>query len=450
MKSALVVDDSKFMRTVVGNELREHGYEVVEASNGKQALEAVEAHEPDVITMDVAMPEMNGIEAVEHIMNWRPTPILMISAYTANGADATLDALQKGAVGFIQKPGGEVSIETRPLEDELIEKVDAAVQADAEALSPSPVDTATEDGDAAVDEFDTGETVDAATDTADAATDAAESATEPVAADVRAVDAAAEAVEAAMEAVEVATGVTEADAATESADAAASQASTPSAVELPPRPADQEDSASGVSEELRTADYVDCPTVVIGASTGGPKILNEILRELPRELDARVLVIQHMPASFTGRFALRLDGVSGYEVAEAQDGERIGPGQARVARGDRHLKVVEDVGGMLTLELIDDRLSRNVQPSIDVTMETAAAAVERPLTGVALTGMGSDGAAGIRAIKEAGGTTIVQDEETSPVFGIPQKAIETGCVDHVLAAEEIVEGVLETFTKEGD
>ena len=449
MKCALVVDDSKFMRTVVGNELREHGYEVVEASNGKQALEAVEIHNPDVITMDVAMPEMNGIEAVEHIMNWRPTPILMVSAYTADGAEATLDALQKGAVGFIQKPGGEVSIETRPLEDELIEKVEAAIGADAEVLSPG--DSADEPGDEGSDGSD--RAIDAAT----------EASAESVSADTRAVDAAAEAVEAAAEAVEA---VSDAEAVNTTADAATADVSdarettdaTPedgqTAVELPPRPDDGADSsrepAPGVAERYRAAEYVDDPTIVIGASTGGPKILNDILRTLPRELSARVLVVQHMPESFTGRFAVRLDGVSGYEVAEARDGERIGPGQVRVAHGDSHLKVADDSAGQLTLELIDDQLSRTVRPAIDVTMETAAAAVEQPLVGVALTGMGSDGAAGIRAIKEAGGSTIVQDEETSPVFGIPQKAIETGCVDQVLAAEEIVEGVLETFITEGD
>ena len=445
MRCALVVDDSKFMRTVVGNELRENGYEVVEASNGKQALEAVEVHEPDVITMDVAMPVMDGIEAVERIMNWRPTPILMVSAYTADGADATLDALQKGAVGFIQKPGGEVSIETRPLEDELIEKVEAAVQADAEALSS--VDTATEAGNAS----DAGSGADEAADATgaiDTSTEATESAAETVTAETRAVDAAAEAVEAATQAVKAATEATGADTTPED-----EPASTPP-VELPPRPGEQEDPSrdlkSSLPERLRAADYVDYPTIVIGASTGGPKILNNVLQTLPRELGARVLVVQHMPASFTDRFALRLNGVSDYEIAEAQDGERIGPGQVRVARGDCHLKVVEDSGGRLTLELIEDQLSRSVRPAIDVTMETAAAAVERPLTAVALTGMGSDGAAGIRAVKEAGGTTIVQDEETSPVFGIPQKAIETGCVDQVLAAEDIVEGVLETFTKEGD
>lgn len=451
MKCALVVDDSKFMRTVVGNELREHGYDVVEASDGRQAVEAVEVHEPDVITMDVAMPEMDGIEAVERIMNCRPTPILMVSAYTADGAEATLDAIQKGAVGFIQKPGGEVSIETRPLEDELIEKVEAAVQADAEALSS--IETPDE-GRGTAAESDADRTVDAA--------DAAD----PVRSEAGAVDAAARAVEAATDTVESIRNVTASD--TASADAAAEttpesgdtavedrQASVRPTVELPPEPDDDPsasatDAESLVAEAERAAARVEAPTIVIGASTGGPKILTRILQALPRELGARVLIVQHMPASFTGRFAVRLDGVSSYEVTEARDGERIGTGQARVARGDRHLKVVEDSDGELVLELVEDQLSRGVRPSIDVTMETAAAAVERPLVAVALTGMGRDGAAGIRAIKEAGGSTIVQDERTSPVFGIPQKAIETGCVDHVLPAEDIVTGVLETFTREGD
>lgn len=384
MTCALVVDDSQFMRTVVGNELKAEGYDVVEASNGKQALQKVEEHGPDVITMDVEMPEMDGIEATERIMEWRPTPILMVSAYTAEGAEATLDALENGAVDFIEKPDGEVSIETEPLEDELSRKVEAALQADLDVLSP--LDPPAADADVA--EAGDGETM-------------------------------------------------------------AASATTPEPRVDEESPTTTSGDISSVIEGQLSGEYVDDPTVVIGASTGGPKLINMMLRALPRALDARVLVVQHMPASFTGRFASRLDAMSAYDVAEADDGERIDGGDVRVACGGKHLEVPSYSSGRLRLGVTDDEQVHGVRPSIDVTMQSAATAVEGPLVAVVLTGMGKDGAEGIEAVKQAGGTTIAQDEASSPVFGIPEQAIETGCVDHVLSADELVEGVLDALRTEG-
>jgi two-component system chemotaxis response regulator CheB len=386
MKRALVVDDSQFMRTVVGNTLSDNGFDVVEASNGKEAVAAVENHDVDVVTMDVAMPEMDGLEATERIMERRPTPILMVSAHTEAGADDTLDALDKGAVDFLAKPGGEVSIETDEIESDLVEKVEAVMGADLGALDPIE----------------------------------------------QAGAAAAEAAQAADgETMSVSAGAAEPD-----ADAGPTTAQD----------------ISAIIEERVAEEYVENPTVVLGASTGGPKLISAIMRELPRALDARVLVVQHMPEDFTGRFAERLDDVSAYEVAEAEDGERIGGGQARLAKGGHHLAVENYSSGRLRLGLDDGEQVHGVRPAIDVTMETAADAVEDPLVAVAMTGMGEDGAEGIRAVKEAGGTTLVQDEETSPVFGIPQQAIATGKVDEVLPAERLVEGILAALStdEEGD
>lgn len=385
MTCALVVDDSQFMRTVVGNELRADGYDVVEASNGKKAIEKVEEHEPDVITMDVEMPEMDGIEATERIMEWRPTPILMVSAYTTDDAEATLDAMENGAVDFIQKPDGEVSIDTESLEDELTEKVRAAVDADPDVLASLEAP----DAGVEVSEAGDGETVSAT-------------------------------------------------ASAPGADAEAREAPT-TAAEI-----------SEVIEGQLADEYVEDPTIVVGASTGGPKLINAVMRALPRALDARVLVVQHMPASFTDRFAARLDALSAYDVDEAEDGERIDGGQARVAPGGKHLAVTSYSSGRLRLAVTEDEPVHGVRPAIDVTMETAAEAVEGPLVAVVLTGMGSDGAKGIEAVKGVGGTTFAQDEATSPVFGIPEQAIETGAVDHVLPADELVEGILDALQKEGD
>lgn len=185
------------------------------------------------------------------------------------------------------------------------------------------------------------------------------------------------------------------------------------------------------------------PTVVVGASTGGPAVVEDLLAGLPRTLEARVFVVQHMPAVFTGRFADRLDAASEYAVAEPDDGDRVEPGTAVVAPGDTHLRVdAGDDGLCVALEPAPSGITR---PSIDVTMESVAQTVDGPLCGVVCTGMGRDGAAGIEAIADAGGHTIAQDEATSSVFGIPAQAIRTGCVDTVVPADELPDRVLDAL-----
>ncbi|USZ68133.1 chemotaxis-specific protein-glutamate methyltransferase CheB [Halorussus salilacus] len=345
MTQAVVVDDSHFMRTVISDILESDGIEVVEqAADGEAGVAAVETHDPDVVTMDVEMPRMNGIEAVEEIMATNPTPVLMLSAHTDEGAEATFEALEKGAVDFLAKPGGEVSTEISAHREALVEKVRSATRAD-----PSSV------GDVETDD----------------------------------------------EAIE----------------------------------ADHE--------------YVANPTLVVGASTGGPRVVEKVLSDLPREADLRVLVVQHMPDGFTERFAARLDRRSEYDVAEAEDGMRIGGGEAVVAKGDYHMEVAGYGNGRLRLRLQQDEQRHGVRPAIDTTMETAAEKVDGPLTGVVLTGMGSDGAAGIEAIKAVDGATLAQNEETCSVFGIPARAIETGCVDRVLPAEEMGKAILDTIRENG-
>ncbi|ARS88864.1 chemotaxis protein CheB [Natrarchaeobaculum aegyptiacum] len=184
------------------------------------------------------------------------------------------------------------------------------------------------------------------------------------------------------------------------------------------------------------------PTVVIGASTGGPAVVEGLLARLPTTLEARVFVVQHMPGVFTGRFADRLDAASDYAVVEPADGKRVDPGTAVVAPGDTHLRVRDDDGLRVTLEEAPSGLTR---PSIDVTMESAARTVDGPLCGVVCTGMGRDGAAGIEAIAAAGGHTIAQDEATSSVFGIPGQAIRTGCVDEIVPADLLPDRVVEAL-----
>lgn len=344
------------MRELISDVLRDGGLRVVaEAADGHEAVAAVERHRPDVVTMDVEMPNMNGIEAVERIMASRPTPVLMLSAYTEDGADVTFDALDRGAVDFFAKPGGEVSMGVSRLKEQLVEKVRSVATAD---LSRQ-----------------TGRQRVAATSRSGSRTSRTET-------------------------------------------------RTPKAT------------------------YVDNPTLVIGSSTGGPSAVEAVLRSLPLEADFRVIVVQHMPDAFTGRFANRLDGRSEYDVREATDGARIGGGEVLVANGGTNLLVSHYNSGRLRVSLTEDDFDKGVQPSVDVTMSSVAKKVDDPVVGVVLTGMGSDGAEGIQALHHAGAYTIAESEESSVIFGMPKRAIETGCIDAVHRLEDIAADVLDHVREE--
>ena len=354
MTSAVIADDSHFMRSVISDILDDGGIEVVaQARNGREAVEAVREHSPDVVTMDVEMPEMNGIEAVEQIMDEQPTPVLMLSAHTDENADVTFQALDKGAVDFFTKPGGEVSMEMSRLEDQLVDMVSSVAEA----------------------------------------------------------------------------GV---GGSRDSESRATAQTST----------------SAGRTDDRSGSQYAENPTLLIGSSTGGPKMVEQVLSQLPLDADFRVLIVQHMPEGFTGRFADRIDSRSDYDVSEAEDGDRIGGGEVLVAPGGSHMVVSNYHAGRLRVKLTDDPPVNSVRPAVDMTMSSAAEVIDDPMVGVILTGMGEDGAAGIKSIKAVDGATIAQDEETSAVFGMPKRAIETGYVDDVLSIGDIPDGILNAIERD--
>ncbi|MFB6103008.1 MAG: chemotaxis-specific protein-glutamate methyltransferase CheB [Haloplanus sp.] len=352
---AVVVDDSHFMRTMLSDMLENGGVSVVDtAANGAEAVTAVLDHDPDVVTMDLQMPEVDGLEAVERIMAEQPTPILMLSAHTADGDDVTFEALEKGAVDFFTKPGGEVSTRMSGKEDQLVRKVKAVAEADVSGSRSAGTNTAT---------------------------------------------------------------------------ASAGCRST-----------------TGGGER----EYGEGATVLIASSTGGPTVVERVIGALPRDANLRIIVVQHMPDAFTGRFADRLDAASEYDVREADDSDRIGAGEALVAPGGKHLVVAGAGGGRLRTKLTDDPPEHGVRPAADVTMRSAAETVDGPLIGVVLTGMGSDGAAGVEAIHDAGGYVLAQDEASSAVFGMPKRAIELGCVDDVLPDDDIPGSILDAIKQEAN
>ena len=385
---AVIVDDSRFMRTLIRGLLEDGGIEVVgEAGDGADALDAVAEHDPDVVTMDIEMPTMNGLDAVEEIMSKQPTPVLMLSAHAEEDAEVTFEALDRGAVDFVTKPGGEVTSSMPRVKRELIEKVESAAQADLSAtarLSSTGRNA-------------TGRGSTAAADTTPGST----------------------------------------------ATAGGSDAAGRSRTSGTGSPGGT--STTGAAE---TASYPDAGTLVVGASTGGPNVVECVLDGLPRAANLRVLVVQHMPEGFTGRFATRLDERSAYDVREAEPGERIEPGEARVAPGDHHLVTTSDRNGRLRLELTETEPVHGVRPAIDITMASAVESVDGPLCAVLLTGMGRDGVDGIQRIERNGGHTIAQDEETSAIFGMPRRAIESGSIDTVAPAERIADRALEYFAEE--
>ncbi|MFP8954612.1 chemotaxis-specific protein-glutamate methyltransferase CheB (plasmid) [Natrialbaceae archaeon A-arb3/5] len=194
-----------------------------------------------------------------------------------------------------------------------------------------------------------------------------------------------------------------------------------------------------------TDEFPRNPTLIIGASTGGPRVVERVLSELPKRAGLRILVVQHMADHYTKRFAKRLDERTEYQIREATGSDTVGPGEGILAKGGSHLAVSDFTNGRLTVVTDDGPKRHNVRPAIDVTMETAAETVTGNLAGVIMTGMGADGAAGLESIKAAGGKALVQDEATSRVYGMPKEAADRVDVDMVLPKDRIAEGITNAF-----
>lgn len=337
MIRTLVVDDSKFMRTLVADMLvSDPEIDVIAtAKDGEDAVAKARLHHPDVITLDVEMPRMDGLEALKAIMNENPTSVVMLSALTQEGADATLEALHHGAVDFVPKPSGSLSLDIAKVKDLLISRIKAAALA-----KPGK------------------------------------------------------------------------------------------------RPAPRLHRAR-TSFRRVTGKHI----IAIGTSTGGPRALSELLPQLPGDIPAGILIVQHMPPWFTKSLAERLDRSCAIRVKEAAVGDKIEDGQALIAPGDYHMVVKQAENGGRVVDLNQDPPVHAVRPAADITLQSVAASYGSRTLGVILTGMGSDGARGMEAIKKHGGKTLVSDEETSLIFGMPKAAIDLGCVDRIAPLHKIPEEI---------
>ena len=328
----LIVDDSQLIRDVLSRTLGRDGDIVVvgTAADPIEAREKIKRLNPDVVTLDIEMPNMNGLDFLERLMRLHPLPVVMVSTLTTKGASETLLALELGAVDFVAKPNTELAGGLDAFGQNLRFKVRAAAQSDVRSRSM--------------------------------------------------------------------------------------KAPTP---KIP----------------VRTAAGPAGSVIAIGASTGGVEAIRVVLSALPVDCPP-IVIVQHMPAGFTTRFAARLDELCAVTVSEASDREPLLPGHAYVAPGDKHLRV-ERSSGQLKCRVTEDEPASGHRPSVDVLFESVARQVGALSVGAILTGMGRDGARGLKLMREAGGFTIGQSPSSALVYGMPRVAFEEGAVVEQAALEAI-------------
>ncbi len=397
--NVLVVDDSAFMRRAIQKMLeKEEDLAVVgSASSGEEAVALVGKTPIDVITMDVEMPGMGGLEAARAIINRNGPPIIMISALTRDGAETTLRALEIGAVDFIPKPDSAY-IDILKVQRDLVDKIKLFGSRTAYLR--------------------------------------------------------------AMQGKEF-TGPATPSAVLPSAPPPARTSETPApapraaATGAPPEPAAPPEPRRFVHEPPLTTPApprrTAAPTaprvghyacVALGTSTGGPVALSQILPKLPANFPIPIVIVQHMPPGFTKPLAERLNASSKIEVVEAQAGMTLSPGKAYVAPAGQQLRLRRS-GSAVEVALADDHEKSLHVPSVDVMATAVGEIYGSAALGVILTGMGHDGVDGLRIIKDKGGFVIGQDEGSSVVYGMPRAAAVAGLVDRVVALDAVARTLCE-------
>lgn len=344
----LIVDDSAFMRKILSDIVTSHpDIDVVDtAKNGEEAILKIQKYNPDVVTLDVEMPIMDGLSALQKIMDSHPVPVLMLSSLTQKGADATIKALQYGAVDFIAKPSNIFKINVDDMKKQLQDKIIIASKVKyRKKLLYKP----------------------------------------NIRKKIR-------------------------------------------------KPENRIKKSTATSGKVRKI-------VAIGTSTGGPRALQNVLPNIPKDIDAAFVVVQHMPPGFTKSLANRLDSISEISVKEAQQNDILLPGHAYIAPGSQHMEVIKE-GDKFMIELNQNPPVSGHRPSVDVLMDSLSKLGFADTIGVILTGMGSDGANGLKNLKNNKAYIIAQDEESCVVFGMPKSTIKLGVVDKVLPIDDISDEII--------
>ncbi|RUS46356.1 chemotaxis response regulator protein-glutamate methylesterase [Cohnella sp. AR92] len=494
----LVVDDSPFMRKVFSDFISaDPSFEVAAtASNGKEAIDKTLEIEPDVITMDLEMPSMNGLEALRRIMKLRPTPVIMLSAVTDNGTRDTIRALQYGALDFIRKPDGSVKLDIRQVGDQLREKLHVAVEMarnDNVRMLASADDLSEHDQEEEMEALDSKEPPEAASNLAHlppAGPIAPESlplekARESKPAEPKTVPAPKDGSQPggkkAFRLPETNAGLTsevprrtaEPRKGPASADKPSSRPMPAKALQPEPRmpetvkPATRKESVHSPPETARPSIAPEAAAerrrakveqkaegrtrfghiVAIGTSTGGPRALQEVLTAIPPDFPAPILIVQHMPPKFTHSLAQRLDSFTNIHVREASEGEPVLTGTAYIAPGGLHMTLVRDSGGTYRISLSEDAQVSGHRPSVDRLFESLVGLKEIKRHVVIMTGMGSDGAKAMKALQEDGAETLIaESERTCVVYGMPRSAVELGAASQVLNLQQIAPALVYEVT----
>ncbi|MCT4688247.1 protein-glutamate methylesterase/protein-glutamine glutaminase [Vallitalea sp.] len=349
-KKILVIDDSAFMRRVISDIIKSDSRcEVIgTARNGKEGITKIKELNPDVVTLDIEMPIMNGLQMLEQLKVLKlKVPVIVMSTLAIEGRQETIKALELGAIDFVTKPQNIFKVNTEEMKNRLIEKLLMAVNVNNSGISQlEPIKTM----------------------------------------------------------------------------------------------------------EKRTKTFIqtskkDClcknKIVAIGCSTGGPRALQYVLPYLPSNLDAGIVIVQHMPAGFTKSLADRLNQLSDIHVKEAEDGDVIENGTAYIAPGNYHMKIIQDSNCKMIIRLSKDEPFRGHRPAVDVMMNSLVDINIKDLTGVIMTGMGSDGTEGLNNLKKSHKIHIIaQNEETCVVYGMPKAVVAKGIADEIVSLESISNSIL--------
>jgi len=342
----LIVDDSALVRKLLTKILQaDPAIEVVgTATDPYAARQKIKELKPDVITLDVVMPKMDGITFLRNLMRLHPMPVVMLSTLTEQGADIAMQALELGAIDFIKKPDTDLNNNLSRYSEEIIDKIKTAATACVRAYSDTPAKPLRNDT--------------ALSDTA------------------------------------------------------------------------------SMEKPAHVEAFADSDTIIaIGASTGGTEAIKSLLATMPDSAPGTVIT-QHIPPAFSARFAKNVDGITAMNVHQAEDGQKILRGHVYIAPGDRHLTVVRDKAHYYC-KLSDDAPVNRHKPSVDVLFRSVSQSAGPNAFGVLLTGMGNDGARGLKKMQQAGALTIAQDENSSVIWGMPKAAIELGAADKVLPLSSI-------------
>lgn len=350
----LIVDDSALVRDILSVGLsRDPDIEVVgTAADPFEAGEKIPQLKPDVMTLDVEMPRMNGLEFLRRLMPQYPLPVIMVSALTEKGKQLTLDALALGAVDFVAKPKSDLARGMELVLGEITLKIKIAAEAKLLKFKQRRRETA---------------------------------------------------------------------------------------------PATARETAQMKKEEVVNHAEPSRRVILIGASTGGTEAVREIVTRFPEKTPG-IIVIQHMPAGFTRLFANRLDSETAMKVKEAEEGDQIINGRILVAPGGKQLRITKDIRGGYAVTLWSEVKANTLAPSVDIAMLSAAQIVGAKGIGIILTGMGEDGAEGLKAMRDAGARCLAQDEASSIVFGMPKEAAKRGGAERLVPINEMAESILHCLT----